>query len=35
MPRWEGASLGPHTGKMEKQEVLAGNAEKVRKALAA
>jgi histidine triad (HIT) family protein len=35
MPRWEGVALGPHTGKMEKQEVLAANAEKVKKALAA
>jgi histidine triad (HIT) family protein len=35
MPRWEGVALGPHTDKMEKQEVLAANAEKVKKALAA
>jgi histidine triad (HIT) family protein len=35
MPRWEGVALGPHTGKMEKQEVLSANAEKVKKALAA
>jgi histidine triad (HIT) family protein len=35
MPRWDGVALGPHTGKMEKQEVLAANAEKVKKALAA
>lgn len=35
MPRWDGMALGPHTGKMEKEEVLAANAEKVKKALAA
>jgi len=35
MPRWDGVALGPHTDKMEKQEVLAANAEKVKKALAA
>jgi histidine triad (HIT) family protein len=35
LPRWDGVALGPHTGKMEKQEVLAANAEKVKKALAA
>jgi len=34
MPRWDGVALGPHTGKMEKPEVLAANAEKLRKALA-
>ncbi|KAB2910579.1 MAG: HIT family protein [Hyphomicrobiaceae bacterium] len=34
LPRWEGVALGPHTGKMEKPEVLAANAEKIRKALA-
>jgi histidine triad (HIT) family protein len=33
LPRWEGVTLGPHSGKMEKQEVLASNAEKIRKAL--
>jgi histidine triad (HIT) family protein len=35
MPRWDGVALGPHTDKVEKQEVLAANAEKVKKALAA
>lgn len=35
IPRWDGVKLGPHTGVMEKQEVLAANAEKIRKALAA
>jgi histidine triad (HIT) family protein len=35
MPRWEGRSLGPAASKMEKPEVLAANAEKIRKALAA
>jgi len=35
MPRWDGVALGPHTGKMEKQEVLAANADKVKKALGA
>ena len=35
MPRWEGVSLGPPASKMEKPEVLAANAEKVKKALAA
>jgi histidine triad (HIT) family protein len=34
MPRWEGKSLGPAASKMEKPEVLAANAEKIRKALA-
>jgi histidine triad (HIT) family protein len=34
MPRWEGKSLGPPAAKMEKPEVLAANAEKIRKALA-
>jgi len=33
MPRWEGKSLGPAASKMEKPEVLAANAEKIRKAL--
>ena len=33
LPRWEDKSLGPHTGKMEKPEVLEANAEKIRKAL--
>ena len=35
LPRCEGVTLGPHTGKMEKPEVLAANAEKIKKALAA
>lgn len=35
MPRWEGKSLGPAASKMEKPEVLAAAAEKIRKALAA
>jgi histidine triad (HIT) family protein len=34
MPRWEGKSLGPAAARMEKPEVLAANAEKIRKALA-
>jgi histidine triad (HIT) family protein len=34
MPRWEGKSLGPAASKMEKPEVLAANAEKIRKVLA-
>ena len=35
IPRWDGVKLGPHTGAMEKPEVLTANAEKIRKALAA
>ena len=35
MPRWEGRSLGPAGTRSEKPEVLAANAEKIRKALAA
>jgi histidine triad (HIT) family protein len=35
LPRFEGVSLGPPASKMEKSEVLASNAEKIRKALAA
>jgi histidine triad (HIT) family protein len=35
MPRWEGRSLGPAASKMEKPEVLAANAEKIRKAMPA
>jgi histidine triad (HIT) family protein len=35
MPRWEGKSLGPAGSRMEKPEVLAANAEKIRKAMAA
>lgn len=31
MPRWEGKSLGPAASKMEKPEVLAANAEKIKK----
>ncbi|UVK52759.1 HIT family protein [Mesorhizobium sp. AR02] len=33
IPRFEGIPLKPHTGGMEKPEVLAGNAEKIRAAL--
>jgi histidine triad (HIT) family protein len=35
LPRSEGVSVGPPASKMEKQEVLAANAEKIKKALAA
>lgn len=35
IPRIEGTPLKPHTGAMEESEVLAANAEKVRKVLAA
>ena len=35
MPRWEGKSLGPAASKMEKPEVLAANAEKIKKVIAA
>ena len=35
IPRWDGVPLGPHTGLMEKPEVLAANAEKIRQALPA
>lgn len=35
LPRMEGVSLGPPASKMEKPEVLAANAERIRKALAA
>ena len=35
IPRFDGVPLRPHTGKMEDQAVLAANAEKLRKALAA
>jgi histidine triad (HIT) family protein len=35
IPRFEGIALKPHSGQMEKPDVLAANAEKVRKALAA
>jgi histidine triad (HIT) family protein len=34
MPRFEGVPLKPHTGQMEKPEVLAEHAEKLRAALA-
>ncbi len=34
LPRWEGERLQPHTGQMEKPDVLAANAEKLRAALA-
>ena len=33
MPRWEGKPLGPPATQMEKPEVLAANAERLRKAL--
>lgn len=35
IPRFDGVALKPHSGQMEKPEVLAENAEKIRKALAA
>jgi histidine triad (HIT) family protein len=35
IPRFEGVPLKPHTGEMEKSEVLAENAGKIRAALAA
>ncbi|NMG41237.1 HIT domain-containing protein [Chelativorans sp. ZYF759] len=34
IPRFDGVGLKPHTGEMEKPEVLAANAEKLRAALA-
>ncbi|MEI5680356.1 MULTISPECIES: HIT family protein [unclassified Mesorhizobium] len=34
LPRFEGVALKPHTGSMEKPEILATNAEKIRAALA-
>ncbi len=34
LPRFEGVPLKPHTGQMEQLEVLAANAEKLRKMLA-
>ena len=34
LPRWAGIKLGPHSATMEKPDVLAANAEKLRKALA-
>jgi histidine triad (HIT) family protein len=33
LPRFEGVKLRPHTGEMEKPEILAANAEKIRAAL--
>ena len=33
LPRWDSQKLQPHTGQMEKPEVLAANAEKLRKVL--
>ena len=35
IPRFEGVALRPHTGEMEKPEVLMANAEKIKAALAA
>ncbi|MEP1571299.1 HIT family protein [Roseibium album] len=35
IPRFEGISLKPHTGEMADNDLLAGHAEKIRKALAA
>lgn len=35
IPRWDGVRLQPHTGQMEKPEVLKANAEKIRQALKA
>lgn len=35
IPRFEGVSLRPHSGQMEKPEVLTANAEKIKAALAA
>ncbi|HRD74644.1 MAG TPA: HIT family protein [Hyphomicrobiaceae bacterium] len=35
LPRWDGQRLQPHTGQMEKREVLAENAKALRAALAA
>ncbi|MEP9388113.1 HIT family protein [Mesorhizobium sp. KR9-304] len=34
IPRFDGVALRPHTGQMEKPDVLAANAEKIRAALA-
>jgi histidine triad (HIT) family protein len=34
LPRFDGVPLKPHTGQMEKPEVLAANADKIRNALA-
>lgn len=35
IPRWDGVKLGPHTGKMEKPDVLAASAAKLKAALGA
>ncbi len=35
IPRFEGIALKPHTGQMEKPEVLSANAEKIRAAIGA
>ena len=35
LPRWDGVKLGPHTGQMEKPEVLAAAAAKLKAVLAA
>ena len=35
LPRWDGVKLGPHTSQVAKPEVLAANADKLRKALGA
>jgi histidine triad (HIT) family protein len=35
IPRYEGLALKPHTGQMEKPEILSANAEKIRAALSA
>lgn len=34
LPRWDGIKLQPHTGQMEKPDVLASNAEAITRALA-
>ncbi|MCZ8103011.1 MAG: HIT family protein [Alsobacter sp.] len=34
MPRWAGVALRPHTGAMEKPDVLKAHADKIRKAMA-
>ena len=33
LPRWDGVPLRPHSGTMEKPEILAANAQKIRAAL--
>ena len=35
IPRFEGVALKPHTGQMEKPDIISANAEKLRQALAA